>query len=226
MQLSRALAELGLQDISRDGSRTPDFEDGGTGGPDGVDTLTAVLEHLHLRVARAPLSPLTRASSIHAMITSFTGDEIAIVVERSLCQHFRATSARIRAFRASVVFPFVEEVDFWPVLEWIEGEDTEVLAIFQVNFDVEPSVCSWVMHYGTGRPRHIDGAGWATTSIVWNVAEMGDLKSLFHAAQHLLGVLGWSSADAHKLYCRLGQEYVSVEEYVSRFVGGLILRSG
>ena len=58
-------------------------------------------------------------------------------------------------------------------------------------------------------------SAWNEASIVWTVTNIGQLKALFHAAQHLLGILEWSSADSHKIYCEGNFVNCSQEEYVS-----------
>jgi hypothetical protein len=44
---------------------------------------------------------------------------------------------------------------------------------------------------------------------------IGQLKTLFHAAQHLSGILEWSATDSHNIYCEGNFANCSQEEYMS-----------
>lgn len=71
--------------------------------------------------------------------------------------------------------------------------------------------CSWVMHFRRGISNQAD-EHCPNSFIAWNVTEMSRLKTLFQAAQHILGVLGWSKEDASRLYCEQGPEECSASE--------------
>jgi hypothetical protein len=109
-------------------------------------------------------------------------------------------------FVASVFYPFRREDKSWSIVQWTEGEEIEGVAIFEV--DVRTNFCNWIIHRG------IRESGWKEASIMWNVTDIGRLKSLFHAAQHLSGILEWSTADSHKIYCEGNFANCSPEEYV------------
>jgi hypothetical protein len=82
------------------------------------------------------------------------------------------------------------------------------MAIFQMNENYE--ICSFLIHSGETIPACEEGDfGWKRCSITWRVADIGDLKSLCGGAQHLLGILEWSSGDIMKLYCESNAEWES-----------------
>jgi hypothetical protein len=115
-------------------------------------------------------------------------------------------------FRASVVHQLTGDEQAWPVLEWREGDDTEVVTIIDVEDEDKPETVSLLMHYGIGINNSPGWNRWSRTSLVWNVTEMLVLKTLFQAAQHILGILELPKADATKLYCQNGYEGCSSEE--------------
>ena len=88
----------------------------------------------------------------------------------------------------------------------------EVMAIFLL--DDEGTVCSWLMHRGCGAADATeDGNRWKSTSVSWCVGEIGHLKSLFEAAQHLLGILQWTPEDILNFYCKSDLGSGSEEQY-------------
>jgi hypothetical protein len=130
--------------------------------------------------------------------------------------HLQSTKAQMTALRATAAHPLVDDASSWPVVEWKEGDDIEVLAIFHVDEDVEePESCSWVTHTGVG-PCEDDKTErrWKKSSVAWNVGHLGHLKTLFGAAQHILSFLEWSVADAFVLYCQSDPKDCSAEEYL------------
>ena len=97
--------------------------------------------------------------------------------------------------------PFAREDCFWVVLEWREDKNNDVLAIFQINDENDPDLCNVLMHYGFGGETNENTErSWIRTAISWTVTGLGYLKTLFGAAQHTLGILELSVADALTLY--------------------------
>jgi hypothetical protein len=178
--------------------------------------LADVLDQLHCRVSKRPLPQMCEPSDSSTLqeIANCTGAEVSIVVDRALQRYLRSKNVSIQAFRASVVYPLAEDDFSWPVLEWTEGDGTKVLAIFEVDADTEPPVCNWLMHQGIQGGR-TDDSRWMNASVMWRVTEIDCLRPLFGAARHLLGILDWTSADAHNLYCRGTLESCSDEKYVT-----------
>jgi hypothetical protein len=142
---------------------------------------------------------------VYSMISRHTNTNTANVINLTL-RRIQSTSAAMRGFVASVFYPFRRENESWSIVQWTEGEEVEALAIFEV--DVRTNVCNWIIHRG------IRESGWKEASIVWTVKDISRLKSLFHAAQHLSGILEWSTADTHKIYCDGNFANCSQEEYV------------
>lgn len=172
-----------------------------------IQPHASALEALHELVSSNPLDPIqTDLSAMVNEIAAFTTRDTA---ERIACSFQQQGPVEISGFRASIIYSFTNDDCAWPVVEWREQSGTEVLAICYVEDDAE--VCSWLMHFGAGEGS--DGKTWAKTWISWSVRNMGHLKSLFGAARHLLGVLGWSVDDMLKLYCRQDLEGTSMKEY-------------
>jgi hypothetical protein len=118
----------------------------------------------------------------------------------------------IRGFRASVVYPFTNCSSSWPLLEWTESGGTDILAIFDMNEATDLAECNWIVHYryNSYGPSGEQGR---SGSLGWRVTQPKYLKMLFEVAQHLLGILGWSSGDVHRLYCDRNYQNCPEEEY-------------
>lgn len=149
------------------------------------------------------------------MIRSRTDELVATVLDQVLENYIQSRNVHIDKFRASVVYPFVDNDVSWPILEWTEGRDTEVLAIFEIDFYSEAAECSWLMHHGFESDLKLEDQPWKQTNVTWSVTNMSHLKTLFRVAQHILGILEWPAEDAHQLYCQEDRRDWSDEEYVS-----------
>jgi hypothetical protein len=175
--------------------------------------LTGVLDNVHSRIPKLPKTescgPPADFNAVHGTISTHINSSAASAINRTL-RTIQSTSITMRGLVVSVFYPFGREDHCWPVVQWTEGDDTEALAIFEV--DLGTNICSWIIHRGT---RVDNESAWNEASIVWSVTHIGQLKGLFHAAQHLFGILEWSSADTHKIYCEGSFVNSSQEEYVS-----------
>ena len=172
----------------------------------------SILRKLHLRVSECPLPMQTPTgrNNMFAMISAWVSERKARRILDALDQHYRTNYSNVTAFRASIVYSLTNETCAWPVIEWREGTDTEVMVIFLL--DDEGAVCSWLMHYGYGTNASGEGRRWTSTSISWCVGEIVHLKSLFEAAQHLLGVLQWPPEDILNFYCKRNHDSSSEEQ--------------
>jgi hypothetical protein len=126
-------------------------------------------------------------------------------------RYFRSTPSPITGFRAGVVKLFNDE-KVWPIVEWREGHDTDVLAIFKFMGPGTP--CGCLMHYGNGIEWGVRKR-WRESSLMWQVAAIVDLCDLFMVAQHILGILHWSNEDIANLYLKDCPENCSNEQYYS-----------
>jgi hypothetical protein len=115
---------------------------------------------------------------------------------------------RVTGFRAVVVTLFNDEKR-WPIVEWRENDDTEVLAIFKVMGLGIP--CGCLMHYGEGIA-WLKSKRWRRSILTWEVSAIGDLCDLFVVAQHILGTLYWSDEDIVNLYLKDCPENCSNEQ--------------
>lgn len=126
-------------------------------------------------------------------------------------RYFRSTPRPITGFRAGVVKLFNDE-KVWPIVEWREGRDIDVLAIFKVMGSDAP--CGCLMHYGNGIEWGVRKR-WRESSLVWQVTAIVDLCDLFMVVQHILGILHWSNEDIANLYLKDCPENCSNEQYYS-----------
>lgn len=135
-------------------------------------------------------------------------------IAQSLLQYVQSRNARVTGVRASVVYPFRNEDCPWPIVEWTEDDDAEGMAIFQ--FDENSGLCSSLIHYGEGIVDYENRVlRWERCSVTWRIGDTGDLRRLFGAAQHILGILEWSIGDILKLYCKRNPGKCSDQTYLS-----------
>ena len=183
-----------------------------------IQPHTCVLENLHIQLCQNAFPESnTDMQTMIAEVSSWTTPDVGQQIMHFLQKQFEATGAQVTAFRANIIYSMEEEGLAWTVVEWKEDVDTEVLALFYVDEESPSGVCSWLMHYGQGiMGDHSDNGTkrWKQATISWKVADMDHLKSLFGAAQNLLGVLGWSSDDIIQLYCKRNLENCPQNEYV------------
>ena len=166
----------------------------------GFRYLTNIVNQLHRQVSRyPPRLVFSDANSRQEIIRNCTSDSIAIALEH-LIGSISTNVYSIRGFRASVVYPLANSNSSWPLLEWTEGEGTEVMAIFEINGATDLAECNWLVNY-----RHNShgpsGGQERNESVSWRVTQLRHLKMLFEVAQHLSGILTWSPEDTHRLYC-------------------------
>jgi hypothetical protein len=155
--------------------------------------------------------------TIRNAISAWTTSERTDTIAKSLLKRFETPGVHVTGFRVSVLFAFLNDDRSWPVVEWKEDNDKELMALF--HFDDRPGVCSWLVHYGAGiLSDPTDEARWIERSIAWGVTDMSHLKTLFGAVQHFLGILEWSPEVALNLYCAIGPTTCSQQEFVFRIL--------
>ena len=182
-----------------------------TATSNGFRYLCEIVTQLHRQVSRnPPRLVLSDVNSRQEMLRNCTSDAVAITLER-LIGFISANASSIRGFRASAVYPLANSGPSWPLLEWTEGEDTEVMAIFELNGVTDLAECNWLVscRYNSHGP---SGGQGRSGSVNWRVTQLRHLKMLFEVAQHLSGILAWSPEDTHRLYCdrsfqRTGEKY-------------------
>jgi hypothetical protein len=151
-------------------------------------------------------------ATIMDTILAYTTQRRALKIADLLQSHFRSRNTRITGLRATEVEPFTDEAPpLSPMVEWREGNDTDMLAFFKTLDGDVP--CSWLMHSGVGF-RWPGPQRWNQSSIAWGVTDLGHLKELFAAAQHILGLLQWSHRDLMKLCVENSSKDCSLDEYV------------
>jgi hypothetical protein len=137
--------------------------------------------------------------------------EIADPVKNHLQTYFGVSGTHITGLRASSVkLPNNEES--WPVVEWREGLETDVLAVYKVIAQGGP--CGYLLHYGTGSG-WLDRKRWRRSFLSWQVANINDLRDLFVVVQHVLGMLHWSAGGVPSLFLDDVPLERKVEEYHS-----------
>lgn len=157
-------------------------------------------------------SPIALAfdfSSIYQILVNRTTPDVAFSITDGLQRHYESTLAPITGLKVTVVYQFGDEGTSWPVVEWRQGDETDVVAIFKVEDATTP--CSYLMHRGVGCWR-TDGRRWRQSFLDWFVSSISHLKELFQAAQHIFGILQWSNADLLTLYCEKSPRVGSDEE--------------
>ena len=158
----------------------------------------------------AQIDPLDDNAMLEAT-ARFTTHEIARKIMSILKAHWTANDAKILRFRASVVYSLSNVDDYCVVVEWLETDDVEVVAIFNIH---NPKRYSWLAHYaklssgGCGK----DGERWSDTWAYLEFESMPQLKTLLEACQNLAGVLQWPIKDIVRLYCRVEPEEIESDE--------------
>lgn len=175
-----------------------------------------VIQNVHILCTRKAIPEgKTDVETMLALVSVWTTPTRARKIVSSLQKHLTATNAIVTRFRASIIYSLTNDDCAWPVVEWTENDDTEAIAIFYIDEEAPSEVCSWLMHYGVGivgdSPKSLR---WEKTYISWCVGDMEHLRSLFEAAQQLLGVLKWSVKDMLQLYCKRDLSNLSKEEYL------------
>ena len=174
--------------------------------------LHCILQKVHGRVAmnEIELNGPLNDRKILAAIAKFTNHKIA---KRTLsCLKTIWKGARITRFRSSVVYALISHEIYSPVVEWVENDETQVVAFFNIG---SPNEYSWLAHYE--KVNREKGQRRSSNTYVKICAEsMGYLKVLFEAAEHLSGVLAWDTKDILRLYCRVeSREVETPTEYVT-----------
>jgi len=181
-----------------------------------------VIERLHRRCVSenpVPSRAIVDPNTMLEKISEWVEEDVAEGIVYALLEYYRSNCVKVTGFRASFVDSLVNNECFWPVVEWREGDDVEVIALFYVDVDTVPETCGWLMHRGEGiTDGKVDGRRWRSTSTSWRVSEMSHLKSTFQGALHLLCILEWPVFDMLVLYCHYTPPDHSLETYCPRYV--------
>lgn len=133
-------------------------------------------------------------------------------IAQSLLQYLQSRKVTVTGVRATVIYSLKNDDCAWTVTEWTEGDDRKGMAIFQ--FDEKSALYSSLMHCGEGVVDNEDRVmRWERCSVTWRIGNISDLKRLFGAAQHILGMLEWSVVDILKLYCESNPAECSDQTY-------------
>ena len=128
---------------------------------------------------------------IATYITSRT--EIAGPILEFLERHHANRPSPISGLRAGIVHLNRANYTDFPLVQWQEGLETEVMALFVV---AEDGCCNSLLHYGEGITWQQDGKRWRREWLEWNVFDLTQLKSLFAAVKKLLGMQHWAYTEA------------------------------
>jgi hypothetical protein len=161
------------------------------------------VQQLHQKLSYQPIPSLSNElnSEEHVemqIVSCCASLRTGLAVTEELFRYLKSKEVQITGLRTTV---FYRLNDDWPipVIEWTEN-DREVLALFTV--DEESGVCSSLVHYGSGRLDSTSAQRWENSAVTWGAVDTDHLKTLFSAAQSLLGVLEWSVDDILNLYCK------------------------
>lgn len=103
----------------------------------------------------------------------------------------------VKGFQARVVQSRINDMA-WAIIEWEEGQDRDVLAIFEDNVDLH-APRSYLMQFGEGTGWR-KGKRWCQSRLTWQVRDFTELKNMLVFAQHTLGLLQLSDMDIFTLY--------------------------
>jgi hypothetical protein len=123
------------------------------------------------------------------------GMEAAMLITECLERHFRGVDAAITGLRASGLY---EIGDQDCVVEWREGAETEVIAVFTVENTRLP--LNHVMLFGVGMGWHKAGKRFKQSFLKFQVENMQCLGSLLGVLQCVLGVPHWKQPEMPALY--------------------------
>src|SRR5208282_89010 len=92
------------------------------------------MDKLHRRIIKQtlPEGPVNYEIILKA-ISAWTTSERTVTIAKSLWKHFENPGVHVTAFRVSILFAFLNDDRSWPVVEWKEGNDKELIALF--HFD-------------------------------------------------------------------------------------------
>jgi len=157
---------------------------------------------MHSLVSKNAIAEISGPLNDRAMLRSlarFTSTEIGNKILSHLKAHWRSYEPRITHFRASIVHSLTNSAYYCPVVEWVESNDVEVVAVF----NIENQHCySWLAHYAQKAKCSPKREGpWEDTWVHWEIENMGRLRTLLEASRNLQGVLEWSTKDIVRLYC-------------------------
>lgn len=138
--------------------------------------------------------------------------QVSSMIADSITEYEASRKSKIVALRVLDAQLLANDEDSWIVVEWIQEDYLKCLVIFHFDNPAEPG--SWLMHSGrdVGENTHSIYM-WKDSRVDYNVAEISHLKTLFGVAQHLQGVLEWTTADAIILYGKQDLSNVSNEEF-------------
>jgi len=168
--------------------------------------LATSLHTMHSLVSKNAIAEITGPLNDKAMLrclAKFTTVEIGTNILCHLKAHWRTYDRHITRFRASIVHSLTNPAYYCPVVEWVESDTVEVVALFNIeNHDCY----SWLAHYAQKAKSDPDDEKletWEDTWVEWHIENIDRLRTLFEASRNLGGVLGWSTKDIVRLYCRV-----------------------
>ena len=175
-----------------------------------------IFAKLHSLLSSHPIPPVPKnAPQAHVVriINEACERDTAIFIANSLVLYLGKRGTSMTGLRAIAMEMFTqvsEQGPSWPIIEWIESDETHNVAIFHVDEEQ----WSWIMHSGLPTA---DGAkgDWEASRVDWNVSDSDHLKILFGVARHTYGISQWDQEDILKIYCDREFGNCSIEEYIS-----------
>ena len=169
-------------------------------------------------LSRRPLRKRDPIDSENLILQAIRGScmkvSMAAFIAESLSMHLHSKGTQLTAVRATPLYLLSEDEKSYPVIEWIESDDSYNIIIFYIENQVECVECqaSWLMH------SIIKTAGEQEKSrLNWSVPHISQISRLFGLAHHFFGVLQWSEEDKLVLYCHQNIEDGGLPEYYSFF---------
>lgn len=187
-----------------------------------ISQLLEEIQQLHQRLSDlhrdaqvlVPL-PVLDSKWISDTIVNSLPLDIAPLVVKAFLQDLQLRDARITAIRATVVYAISGNESPWSILEWIENNNTEAMAIYQI---ADSGFCGYLMHLNVFLPSSetadIRPSRCLQHCFVnWKIANITQLKTLFGGVRHLMELLTWSVDDLCRLYCENQLQDCSEERY-------------
>jgi hypothetical protein len=160
------------------------------------ETISAIgLDHTTLMYQDDTLYP--HSSAIREILFNFVTPRLDIItpINDFLDGYFSSSKNRTIGLRGSIIRDPQNENILWPVLQWQEEADTEVLAIFDVE---EGMYCNSLIHVGEGITFQPGGSRWRHRRVKWSVRDFERFKILFDVLLPAVGKEHWPDEEPEK----------------------------
>ena len=134
---------------------------------------------------------------IKYIVANYISDrqQTATPIVAFLDRKFTSCTAAITGFRAGQI-PTTDANDpYYPVVQWQEGREMEVMALFRIE---EGNSFNTLLHYGEGITYQRDGRRWRRSTLEWQVSSLDHLGKLLTLAHQALGIHHWPEEELRR----------------------------